>query len=59
MSKEQIMTDTYNNILKAINVYKCKRNQDLGLRNATVEKKLDAAMQALGKQFVKVVFKEK
>ena len=59
MDKEQIMTDTYNNILKAINVYKCKRNQDLGLRNATVEKKLDAAMQALGKQFVKVVFKEK
>lgn len=59
MNKEQIMTDTYNGILKAINIYKCKRNQDLGLRNSSVEKKLDAAMQALGKQFVKVVFKEK
>jgi hypothetical protein len=59
MNKKEIMWETFNAINKAVTVYKCKRNQDLGLRNASVEKKLDAAMQALGKQFVKVVFKEK
>ena len=47
MDKEQIMTDSYISILKSISVYMCKRNQDLGFRNATVEKKLDAAMQVL------------
>lgn len=55
MSKEQIMADTYNTILKSINIYKCKRNQDLGLRNSSVEKKLDAAVVALGKQLDKVL----
>lgn len=59
MDKQWIMCDTYNTIIKAINVYKCKRNQDAGLRDASVEKKLNAAMVALGKQFDKVVCKGK
>jgi hypothetical protein len=48
------MWETFNTIKKAISVYKCKRNQDLGLRETSVEKKLDAFMVALWKQFNKV-----
>lgn len=59
MDKQWIMCETYNTIVKAINVYKCKRNQDTGLRDEKVEKKLNAAMVALGKQFDKVVVKGK
>jgi hypothetical protein len=54
MNKQEIMWDTFNTINKAVNVYKCKRNQDLGLRSASVEKKLDAFMTALWKQFDKI-----
>lgn len=59
MDKQWIMCETYNTICKAIQTYKCKRNQDAGLRDEKVEKKLNAAMIALGKQFDKVVVKEK
>lgn len=54
MDKKEIMWETFNTINKAISVYKCKRNEDLGLRNLSVEKKLDAFMVALWKQFNKV-----
>lgn len=54
MDKKEIMWETFNTINKAITVYKCKRNQDLGLRELSVEKKLDAFMVALWKQFNKV-----
>lgn len=55
MDKQDIMCETYNKIANAIFTYKCKRNQDLGLRDAKVEKKLDAAVVALGKQLDKVL----
>ena len=54
MDKKEIMWETFNAINKAVTVYKCKRNQDLGLRNSSVEKKLDAFMTALWKQFDKI-----
>ena len=54
MDKKEIMWDTFNAINKAVVVYKCKRNQDLGLRNPSVEKKLDAAIVALWKQCNKI-----
>ena len=59
MDKQWVMCDTYNTIIKAVNVYKCKRNQDCGLRDEKVEKKLNAFIVALGKQFDKVVIKGK
>ena len=49
------MCDTYNKINQAIWIYKCARNQNLGLRDASVEKKLDAAMTAMRKQLDKVL----
>ena len=55
MDKQDIMCETYNKIANAIFTYKCKRNQDLGLIDAKVEKKLDAAVVALGKQLDKVL----
>lgn len=55
MNKKEIMCDTYNKIKQAIWIYKCARNQDLGLRDEKVEKKLDSALEALGKQLNKVV----
>lgn len=54
MNKQEIMWETFNTINKAISVYKCKRNEDLGLRSLSVEKKLDAFMVALWEQFNKV-----
>lgn len=55
MTKQEAMSSTYNKIVSAIFTYKCARNQDLGLRDAKVEKKLDAAVVALGKQLDKVL----
>jgi hypothetical protein len=55
MDKKEIMCDTYNKINQAIWTYKCARNQNLGLRDASVEKKLDAAMTAMRKQLDKVL----
>lgn len=55
MNKKEIMCDTYNEINQAIWTYKCARNQDLGLRDASVEKKLDDAMAAMRKQLDKVL----
>ena len=54
MNKKEIMWETFNTINKAVTTYKCKRNQDLGLRNPSVEKKLDAFTIALYKQFDKI-----
>jgi hypothetical protein len=59
MDRQWIMVETYQNILKAVNVYKCKRNVDANLMDEKVAKKLEAAMQALGKQYIKVVVKGK
>lgn len=55
MDKKEIMCETYNSINKAIWTYKCARNQNLGLRDASVEKKLDDAMTAMRKQLDKVL----
>lgn len=55
MDKQDIMGETYNKIVNAIWIYKCARNQNLGLRDPKVEKKLDAAVVALGKQLDKVL----
>lgn len=55
MNKKEIMCETYNKINQAIWIYKCKRNQDLGLRDAAVEKKLDTAMNAMRKQLDKIL----
>ena len=55
MDKKEIMCETYNKINKAIWTYKCARNQNLGLRDAAVEKKLDAAMTAMRKQLDKIL----
>ena len=55
MDKKEIMCETYNSINKAMWTYKCARNQNLGLRDASVEKKLDAAMNAMRKQLDKVL----
>jgi len=55
MDKQDIMCETYNKIANAIWTYKCARNQNLGLRDPKVEKKLDAAVVALGKQLDKVL----
>lgn len=55
MNKQDIMGETYNKIVNAIWTYKCARNQNLGLRDPKVEKKLDAAVVALGKQLDKVL----
>lgn len=55
MDKKEIMCNTYNIINQAVWVYKCARNQDLGLRDASVEKKLDAAMTAMKKQLDKIL----
>lgn len=55
MTREDAMMETYNKITSAIFTYKCARNQNLGLRNEKVEKKLDAAVAALGKQLDKVL----
>lgn len=55
MNKKEIMCDTYDKIKQAIWIYKCARNQDLGLRDASVEKKLDAAITAMRKQLDKVL----
>lgn len=55
MDKQDIMCETYTKIANAIRTYKCARNQNLGLRDPKVEKKLDAAVVALGKQLDKVL----
>jgi hypothetical protein len=55
MDKQEAMSSTYNKIVNAIFTYKCARNQNLGLRDPKVEKKLDAAVVALGKQLDKVL----
>lgn len=55
MDKKEIMCDTYNKINQAIWIYKCARNQNLGLRDEKVEKKLDNAMTAMRKQLDKVL----
>lgn len=55
MDKKEIMCDTYNKINQAIQTYKCARNQNLGLRDTSVEKKLDDAMAAMRKQLDKVL----
>lgn len=55
MDKQDIMCETYNKIANAIWTYKCARNENLGLRDPKVEKKLDAAVCALGKQLDKVL----
>lgn len=55
MNKEGVMMDTYNKIVNAIWTYKCARNENLGLRDPKVEKKLDTAVCVLGKQLDKVL----
>lgn len=55
MDRQEAMCSTYNKIVSAIFIYKCARNQNLGLRDPKVEKKLDAAVVALGKQLDKVL----
>lgn len=55
MNKKDVMCDTYTKITKAIQTYKCKRNQDLGLVDANVSRKLNEAIQALGLQLDKVL----
>lgn len=55
MTKKDVMCDTYTKIIKAIQTYKCKRNQDLGLVDANVSRKLNEAVQALGLQLDKVL----
>lgn len=59
MDRKDIMCETYNKIVNAIWTYKCARNQDLGLRDEKVEKKLDAAITALAKQVDKVLKNKK
>lgn len=55
MDKKEVMCDTYNKINQAIWTYKCARNQNLGLRDPSVEKKLDSAMSAMRKQLDKIL----
>lgn len=55
MNKKEIMCNTYNEINQAIWTYKCARNENLGLRDASVEKKLDAAMAAMREQLNKIL----
>lgn len=38
MDRQWIMVETYQNILKAVNVYKCKRNVDANLMDEKVAK---------------------
>ena len=55
MTREEAMSETYNKIISSIFTYRCKRNQDLGLVDEKVEKKLNSAVVALGKQLDKVL----
>lgn len=38
MDRQWIMVETYQNILKAVNVYNCKRNVDANLMDEKVAK---------------------
>ena len=51
MTTAEIKSKTYNDMLKAIQVYSCLRNDNAGLRDRQVEKQLQDALAAVRKQF--------
>lgn len=51
MTTQEIKSETYNSLLNAIQVYSCLRNEKAGLRNSSVEKKLQDALAAVRSQF--------
>ena len=58
MTRKEAMTDTYNKITDVLFIYRCFRNERLGLVDEKVEKKITAVTKALYKQLNKVL-KEK
>lgn len=58
MTRKEAITDTYNKITDALFIYRCYRNERLGLVDEKIEKKITALTNALYKQVNKVL-KEK